>query len=153
MLDADLAGLYHVTTKALNQAVKRNRDRFHADFMFQLTADEAATMRSQFVTASGDGTSLRSQIVTAWKRNVRFRPDYSVCLWDPRTGALRHSLKMEKLGLRALSLPELPLERRAVFNRMFQSDVRRLEFSEDGRILTVDTADGHSRWDVKTGKK
>ncbi len=40
MLDADLADLYNVPTKALNQAVKRNADRFPSDFMFQLTAAE-----------------------------------------------------------------------------------------------------------------
>ena len=40
MLDADLAALYGVTTKALNQAVKRNPDRFPEDFMFQLTKSE-----------------------------------------------------------------------------------------------------------------
>src|SRR5262249_31122019 len=40
MLDSDLAALYGVTTKALNQAVKRNRHRFPADFMFQLTPEE-----------------------------------------------------------------------------------------------------------------
>ncbi len=42
MIDADLAELYGVPTKALNQAVKRNAERFPADFMFQLTADEKA---------------------------------------------------------------------------------------------------------------
>ena len=51
MLDSDLAELYGVTTKAFNQAVKRNAKRFPADFMFQLTADEAETLRSQFVTS------------------------------------------------------------------------------------------------------
>jgi hypothetical protein len=50
MLDSDLADLYQVPTKALNQAVRRNLDRFPADFMFQLTADEAQSLRSQFVT-------------------------------------------------------------------------------------------------------
>lgn len=44
MLDADLARLYQVPTKALNQAVKRNQTRFPEDFMFQLTKDEAAEM-------------------------------------------------------------------------------------------------------------
>lgn len=52
LLDGDLAVLYDVPTKALNQAVKRNAERFPADFMFQLTADEWAAMRSQTVTAS-----------------------------------------------------------------------------------------------------
>ncbi len=45
-----LAVLYGVTPKALNQAARRNRDRFPADFMFQLTADETARLRSQIVT-------------------------------------------------------------------------------------------------------
>ena len=51
MLDFDLAKLYQVETKALNQAVKRNIKRFPPDFMFQLTADEVLENRSQFVTA------------------------------------------------------------------------------------------------------
>jgi hypothetical protein len=51
MLDSDLAELYGVTTKVLNQAVKRNRGRFPKDFMFQLTRDESEELsRSQFVT-------------------------------------------------------------------------------------------------------
>jgi hypothetical protein len=50
MLDADLAVLYGVEVKVLNQAVKRNIERFPEDFMFQLTAEEAATLRSQTVT-------------------------------------------------------------------------------------------------------
>ena len=51
MLDSDLAMLYAVPTKSLNQAVKRNAERFPADFMFRLTEDEAALLRSQFVTS------------------------------------------------------------------------------------------------------
>jgi hypothetical protein len=50
MLDSDLADLYQVPTKALNQAVRRNTDRFPQDFMFQLTEEEAAVLRSQIVT-------------------------------------------------------------------------------------------------------
>lgn len=52
MLDRDLAELYQVETKALNQQVKRNLKRFPEDFMFQLTIEEWAAMRSQIVTAS-----------------------------------------------------------------------------------------------------
>ncbi|MEO7924388.1 MAG: ORF6N domain-containing protein [Chitinophagaceae bacterium] len=52
MLDFDLADLYDVETKALNQAVKRNIDRFPPDFMIRLSRKEWTTMRSQFVTAS-----------------------------------------------------------------------------------------------------
>ncbi len=57
MLDFDLARLYQVETKALNQAVKRNAERFPSDFMFRLTAEEVLNMRSQFVTASKRNTS------------------------------------------------------------------------------------------------
>jgi hypothetical protein len=51
MLDSDLAELYQVPTKALNQAVRRNVQRFPEDFMFQLTGEEADFLRSQFVTS------------------------------------------------------------------------------------------------------
>ena len=57
MLDFDLARLYQVETKVLNQAVKRNAERFPSDFMFRLTAEEVLNMRSQFVTASKRNTS------------------------------------------------------------------------------------------------
>ena len=50
MMDYDLARLYEVDAKVLNQAVKRNLDRFPEDFMFQLTAEESARLRSQTVT-------------------------------------------------------------------------------------------------------
>jgi hypothetical protein len=52
MLSTDVANLYGVTEKALNQAVKRNMDRFPRDFMFQLERQEAENLRSQFVTSS-----------------------------------------------------------------------------------------------------
>ena|ERR1035437_1227406 len=61
ILDADLARIYEVPTKALNQAVKRNRGRFPSDFLFKLTLEEAEEPnRSQPVTGS-----LRSQVVTS----------------------------------------------------------------------------------------
>ncbi len=53
MLDFDLAALYDVETKAINQAVKRNIERFPEDFMFRITEEE--WMRSQIVTASEKG--------------------------------------------------------------------------------------------------
>lgn len=55
MLDADLAELYGVKTKVLIQAVKRNIERFPADFMFQLSEEEFAFMRSQTVTSNQRG--------------------------------------------------------------------------------------------------
>jgi hypothetical protein len=52
MLDADLAEVYGVTTRVLNQAVKRNEERFPQDFAFQLTPEEIANLKSQSVTSS-----------------------------------------------------------------------------------------------------
>jgi hypothetical protein len=81
MLDFDLAALYGVATKVLNQAVKRNRERFPADFMFQLTAEETSNLRSQFVTSRSQtigNQSIpmnRSQFVTLKRgQNIKYRP-------------------------------------------------------------------------------
>ena len=70
MLDRDLASLYGVTTKVLNQAVKRHKDRFPEDFMFQLTMEEA---RIWWAEVRGGG--LRSQIVTLKRgEHIKYRP-------------------------------------------------------------------------------
>ncbi|HEY2720629.1 MAG TPA: ORF6N domain-containing protein [Chitinophagaceae bacterium] len=76
MLDFDLAALYEVSTKALNQAVKRNIKRFPRDFMFRLSIKEWALMRSQFVTAYDNPNTMRSQNVTALqsRRNTEVTP-------------------------------------------------------------------------------
>jgi hypothetical protein len=59
MLDADLADLYGVETRVLIQAVKRNFNRFPADFMFQLSPEEVKILRSQSVISKGAGGSYR----------------------------------------------------------------------------------------------
>jgi len=59
ILDRNLAELYQVETKVLNQAVKRNIDRFPEDFMFQLSKEEFENWRSQFVTSNNDKMGLR----------------------------------------------------------------------------------------------
>ena len=56
MIDFDLAELYEVPTKVLKQAIKRNIDRFPADFMFTLTQKEFQRLRSQIVTSNRGGT-------------------------------------------------------------------------------------------------
>jgi len=74
MLDRDLAGLYGTTTKRLNEQVKRNRNRFPDDFMFQLTAKEWADLTSQI--AMSNAQSNRSQFATGSQRHrdPRFAP-------------------------------------------------------------------------------
>jgi len=76
LLDFDLAVLYEVPTKVLNQAVKRNIKRFPKDFMFQLTKEELEELRLQIET-SETGDSSRSQIVTLKSgrgSNVKYLP-------------------------------------------------------------------------------
>ena len=79
MLDFDLATLYGIETRALNQAVKRNIERFPEDFMFQLTKGEWEILKSQFVMSKTpvkeDVSNLPSQIVIAnGIEKKRFQP-------------------------------------------------------------------------------
>jgi hypothetical protein len=75
ILDFDLAALYGVATKVLNQAVKRNRERFPNDFMFQLTDEEMRFSRSQFVTLKSQAVDDQpipanwSQYVTSFRKH------------------------------------------------------------------------------------
>ena len=64
MLDRDLAKLYNVETRRLVEQVKRNIDRFPDDFMFQLTKEEFANLKSQFATSSWGGTRKHPHVFT-----------------------------------------------------------------------------------------
>ena len=79
VLDSDVARLFGVATKRLNEAVQRNQRRFPADFCFQLTAEEFADIRSQIATLDdGGGNVLRSQVATLESdgrgRHRKYRP-------------------------------------------------------------------------------
>ena len=78
MVDRDLAELYGVETKVINQAVKRNLERFPEEFRFQLTAEEYDFLRSHFATskASEDDGCLRSQTVTSKGPNDSLRSQF-----------------------------------------------------------------------------
>jgi len=75
ILDRDLAMLYGVEVKRLNEQVKRNRDRFPDDFAFQLTLQEVTNLKSQFATSSSPG--MRSQIATASAHGGRRKLPYA----------------------------------------------------------------------------
>ena len=66
MLDADLAELYGVVTSNLNKAVKRKRDRFPEDFMFQLTKEEADSLRFQIGISKASGSGGRRYLPHAF---------------------------------------------------------------------------------------
>lgn len=71
ILDRDLARLYGVETKRLNQQVQRNLERFPEDFMFQLTKEEAELSRSQFATLNNGSDNLKSQFATSSEDSSR----------------------------------------------------------------------------------
>ena len=65
LLDTELAALYGVTTRRLNEQVRRNRSRFPADFLFELTAEEFSNLKSHFATSSWDGRRKLQRLT--WK--------------------------------------------------------------------------------------
>lgn len=91
MLDAYLATLYGVETRVLNQAMKRNADRFPQDFMFQLTAEEFQILKSQFVTSN-----LRSQHSTSSSWGGRRYPPYAFT--EQGVAMLSSVLRSERAG-------------------------------------------------------
>ncbi|MDP2702318.1 MAG: ORF6N domain-containing protein [Candidatus Rokubacteria bacterium] len=77
MLDRDLAVLYGVSTKQLNQQVQRNGERFPSDFMFQLTPEETDSLRSQFAISNMEwAADVRSRTLSP-SRGLRCCPAYS----------------------------------------------------------------------------
>jgi hypothetical protein len=77
LIDRDLAALYGVQVKTLNQAVKRNLERFPEDFMFQVTPEEARFLRSQSVTLRTEDAAIidvSSSPRLGWGRHAKYRP-------------------------------------------------------------------------------
>ena len=70
MLDRDLAELYGVETRVLNQAVRRNKERFPMDFMFQLTKEEMNNWKSQIVISNSDMMGLRKRPLVFTEQGV-----------------------------------------------------------------------------------
>lgn len=145
MLDEDLAPLYGVEVKALNQAVKRNRDRFPSDFMFQLNLEEARRLRSQVVTLEAtrgqhrkyppyafteQGVAMLSSVlrsqravqvnVEIMRAFVRLRQlSYASGILARRLDALekRYDARFREVfeAIRALMVPPIPRRRRIGF--------------------------------------
>lgn len=96
MLDRDLAELYGVETKVLNQAVKRNLDRFPEDFRFQLNRLEVHSLMSQIVVV----TDLKSQIVTSSQDDSNLRSQFATSSWG---GIRKLPYVFTELGVAMLS--------------------------------------------------
>lgn len=119
MFDSDLAELYETSVKALNQAVKRNLERFPEDFMFQLTEDEREILRSQFVTANKN-----------WNK-VRFLP---YVFTEQGTASLSGVLKSKKATIVNISIMRAFVSMRkfisqnaSVFSRLDRVELKQLE--------------------------
>lgn len=110
MLDADLAELYGVQTKVLVQAVKRNLSRFPEDFMFQLSAQEFAALRSQFVTSNTGGRGGRRTAPYAFtEQGVAM---LSSVLTSPRAIAVNIEIMRTFVQVRALATTHGDLAKR-----------------------------------------
>jgi hypothetical protein len=81
MLDSDLAALYGVPTKVLLQAVKRKLERFPSDFMFQISKQEVAGLRSQFVTSNRPGRGGRRYAPYAFTRQQTGSDQRNAWIW------------------------------------------------------------------------
>ena len=83
MLDRDLAELYGIEVKRLNEAVKRNIERFPSDFMFQLTEDEWDNLRSQFATAKDNhGGRRRLLYAFTFLNQNSSKTSFAIYIWN-----------------------------------------------------------------------
>ena len=109
MLDAELAALYGVETKVLVQAIKRNLERFPADFMFQLDAEEFAALRSQFVTSNVGRGGRRYAPYAFTEQGVAM---LSSVLNSPRAIAINIEIMRAFVQLRAMATSHQDLAKR-----------------------------------------
>jgi hypothetical protein len=107
LLSQQLAELYEVETRVLNQAVARNRERFPDDFMFQLSAEEFANLKSQFVTSSWGGIRTPPYAIT--EQGVAM---LSSVLHSPRAVAVNIEIMRAFVRLRQLLASHAGLARK-----------------------------------------
>ncbi len=133
MLDADLAVLYGVQTKVLVQAVKRNLARFPADFMFQLSATEFGSLRSQFVTSNTGRGGRRTAPYAFTEQGVAM---LSSVLGSPHAIAINIEIMRTFVRVRALAATHGDLAQR--LNDLEQKtetlSMRHDSFSDNTRI-------------------
>jgi phage regulator Rha-like protein len=161
MLDYDLAALYEVQTKVLNQAVKRNPRRFPPDFMFRLTNEEWETIRSQSVTAKNGIIIMQSQIVTAYqnKRNTSVTPyafiEQGVAMLsgvlnsdkaiDMHVAIMRAFIEIKKIVLKQNDLKE---QMKEIKERLGEHDVQ-LTAIYDAMENLLDEKAAQRKWDER----
>lgn len=135
ILDFDLAELYKVSTKSLNQAVHRNRDRFPSDFMFRLRKDEWKILRSQFVTSSWGGSRYLpfaftehgvSMLAGLLKSRTAVRMNISI---------IRTFVALRKLSMEHLDIQQRIDELEKKYDLKFSSISQALDFLLSEKVL------------------
>ena len=130
MLDSDLAELYQVETKALNQAVKRNVDRFPDGFRFQLTDKEFVELNSMF-----ESSSLRSQSVTSNSRGGR---RYNPYVFTEQGVAMLSAVLRSDIAVKVsiqimqafVAMRKFLINNASVFQRLDQVELKQLKTDE-----------------------
>ncbi len=161
MLDFDLAVLYEVGTKVLNQAVKRQIKRFPKDFMFRLTVAEWEDMRSQIVTTSENDKSGWSQTVTTLQQSRR-KDNMPYAFTEQGVGMMNGVLNSEKainmhiaivrafVEIRRLLLQEndLKTQLKQIRERLGEHDVQ-LNQIYDAMENLLDEKAAQRKWDER----
>jgi hypothetical protein len=121
MLDSDLAALYEVETKVLNQAVKRNIERFPDDFMFQLTKEEYKLLKSQNVTSSWGGRRTLPYAFTEQGIAMLSSVLKSKRAVEVNISIMRAFVKMRKMITETDDLREMILSLESKYDAQFQA--------------------------------
>ena len=142
LLDSDLAELYGVETKSLNQAVKRNAKRFPEDFMFQLTRQEWSNLKCQISTSSSQSTdsqksgNLKSQSVTSSYGGRRTPPHAFTEQGVAMLSSVLNSDRAIEVNI-AIMRTFVQLRELMATNRMLQDQIEHLEKKYDGQFEVV----------------
>jgi len=135
LLDSDLASLYGVETRRLNEQVRRNRERFPQDFIFELTREEFASLKSQFATSSsGTGHGGRRKLPLAFTEHGTIQ--VATVLSSPRAIEISVYVVRAFVQLRELSRNHLDLAKRldALEQNTESLSMRHDSFSHNTRV-------------------
>lgn len=152
ILDSDIAELYGVPVGRLNEAVKRNIDRFPADFMFQLTREEMENLKSQSVTSSSRVTNLKSQFAISSSHGGRRTLPYafteqgvamlSSVLRSPRAVEVNIAIMRTFVQLRSLMQSNNPLaEKIEKMEKKYDQNFQ-IVFDAIKQLITADSKSG-----------
>ena len=136
MLDRDLAELYGVETKVLKQAVRRNIDRFPADFMFEMTKSEFENWRSQFVTSKSDRMGLRYKPMAFTEQGVAM---LSSVLRSKRAIHVNIQIMRTFTKLREALLDNKDLRKELEELKQLTEDRFRIVFETLDQLLTIES--------------